>query len=301
MTGLILGFALLHSVLDTALHAPDERVGFATYLYLSGTTFFTLGFGDVTAIHAFGRFLTVAEAGMGFGFIAVIIGYLPVLYQAFSRREVTISLLDARAGSPPSAGQLLSRVARAGQLGAVNLFLLEWERWSAELLESHLSFPVLTYYRSQHDNQSWLAALTTILDTSALLLAAAQDADTYQAQLTFAMARHAAVDLAMVFHTPPRPPDPERLPAQEWQRLRDALRGDGLAIREGSSVEKKLRDLRDTYEPFVNALARHLLLNMPLWFPEKLTVDNWQTSAWTRRTAGIGSLPLTDADREHLD
>ena len=175
VSGLIIGFALINEALITPInHPPGENGGFFTYLYLSGVTFFTLGYGDVTAASNVGRLLTVIEAGMGFGFMAVIIGYLPVLYQAFSRREVGISLLDARAGSPPSAGQLMLRMVRtgAGAAGAKAL-MAEWERWAAELLESHLSFAVLSYYRSQHDNQSWLAALTVALDACAILLSSA--------------------------------------------------------------------------------------------------------------------------------
>src|SRR5262249_8204919 len=163
------------------------------YLYLSGTTFFTLGLGDVTPGAPLGRTLTVVESGLGFFFLAVVVGYLPVLYQAFSGRETTISLLDARAGSPPSAGECLLRLARSGNLAAIDAVLVGWERWAAELLESHLSFPVLSYYRSQHDNQSWLAALASILDTCAILMVEIKNANLYQAQLTFAMARHAAV------------------------------------------------------------------------------------------------------------
>jgi hypothetical protein len=300
-TGLILGFTFLHASLGTALHTPDDHVGFGTYLYLSGQTFFTLGFGEVTPTGPLGRFLAVAEAGVGFGFMALIIGYLPVLYQAFSRREVTISMLDARAGSPPSAWQLLLRLARAGQMQTVKTFLAEWERWASELLESHLSFPVLTYYRSQHDNQSWLAALTVVLDTSALLIAAVKEADAYQTQLTFAMARHATVDLALVFKTPPQPPEPDRLPPPRWQRLCESLHQAGLELREGPAVEKKMAELRATYEPFVNALARRLLFTVPAWLPDHAVVDNWQTSAWTKRVEGIGALPLSAADHEHLD
>ena len=102
------------------------------------------------------RALSVVEAGLGFVFLAVIVSYLPVLYQAFSRRETGILLLDARAGSPPSAGELLRRLAGGHNPAGVGPFLVEWERWAAELLESHLSFPVLSYYRSQHENQSWV-------------------------------------------------------------------------------------------------------------------------------------------------
>ncbi len=298
---LILGFALLQWSLGTPLQAPEQVTDLSTYLYLSGVTFFTLGYGEVTPLTGAGRVLSVAEAGLGFGFMAVIIGYLPALYQAFSHREVTISLLDARAGSPPSAAQALLRLAQAHNLAAVDPFLAEWERWAAELLESHLSFPVLSYYRSQHDNQSWLAAITSILDTCAFLIVGMKDIAPYQAQLTFAMARHAIVDLALVFRTPPLSPDPDRLPAERLLQLRGLLRDAGWDLREGSAVDAKLAELRAMYEPFINALAKFLLFTLPPVFPEKVAVDNWQTSAWMRRAPGIGKLPPANADDEHFD
>jgi Ion channel len=299
--GLILGFALLHWSLGTHLQVlTGEKVGFGTYLYLSGVTFFTLGYGEVTPTTGLGRVLAVGEAGLGFGFLAVIIGYLPVLYQAFSRREVTISLLDARAGSPPSAAQALARIGQAQEVSALDPFLAEWERWSAELLESHLSFPVLSFYRSQHDNQSWLAALTAILDTCALLISGLKSACPYHAQLTFAMARHTAVDLALVFRSQPLPPDPDRLPAERLLRLRELLAGAGLELRDAGTFETKLAELRGMYEPFVNAIGQYLLLPLPAVLSDKATVDNWQTSAWMRRVAGIGRLPLLDRE-EHFN
>jgi hypothetical protein len=292
MVGLIVGFSLLHWSLRTPLNAPEGQVDFGTYLYLSGVTFFTLGYGDVTPLSVIGRALTVMETGLGFGFLACVISYLPVLYQAFSRREVPISLLDARAGSPPSAGQLLLRMASARRLAGIQPILGEWERWAAELLESHLSYPVLSYYRSQHDNQSWIATLTMVLDTSALLITAVKESDPYQAQLTFAMARHAAVDLALVFRTPPREID--RLPPAKCRVLRETLKAAGLELRESPGVEARLIELRSMYEPFVNALAEYFLHALPPFLPEQVTTDNWQTSAWTRRTPGIGNLPATD-------
>ena len=167
MAGLTIAFAWLHWSLDTTLNSPHGEAAWGTYLYMSGTTIFTLGFGDVVPVNAVGRFLSVVEAGTGFGFLAVVIGYLPVLYQAFSRRETVISMLDARAGSPPSGGQLLLCAAGSRDIEAIRHFLHDLEQWSAEVLESHLSFPVLSYYRSQHDNQSWLAALATALDACA--------------------------------------------------------------------------------------------------------------------------------------
>jgi voltage-gated potassium channel Kch len=298
--GLIVAFALLQWSLGTALRSPDGQVVFGTYLYLSGVTFFTLGFGDVTPVGPLGRSLVVTECGVGFGFIALTISYLPVLYQAFSRREVPISMLDARAGSPPSAAQVLLRLAQARRIRDVDPFLVEWERWSAELLESHLSFPLLSYYRSQHDNQSWLAALTTLLDTCSLIIGGVKDADPYQAQLTFAMARHAAVDLALVFQTAPVPFDRDRLSANELARLRQLLREEGLMMREGPVFDEKIAQLREMYEPFVNALSKYFLLSLPAIVPDKTGVDNWQTSAWTKRTVSFGGLPITHDKTDHF-
>ena len=297
--GLLVGFALLHWSLDTPLGAQAGTVTFGGYCYYSGITLFTVGYGDLFPTNSLGRVVAVVEAGLGLGFLAVIIGYLPVLYQAFSRREVTISLMDARAGSPPTAAQALLRLGQ-GCTGSADSFLAEWERWSAELLESHISFPVMSFYRSQHDNQSWLAALTAMLDTCALFMAGVCRARSYQAQLTFAMARHAAVDLALIFGVPPVPPQADRLSSERFARLFELLQGGGLAVSEATAFERRLAGLRELYEPFVNALSQHLLFALPPILADDPKADNWQTSAWTPRAPGIGGLP-TAAAGEHFD
>jgi hypothetical protein len=299
--GLIAGFAVLQWSIGADLHTPGDVPKLSTYLYLSGVTFFTLGFGDITPLDPAGRFVAVVEAGVGFGFLAVVISYLPVLYQSFSRREVTIALLDARAGSPPTAGQLLLRLAQHRNFAMLERFLEEWERWAAEVLESQISFPVLSFYRSQHDNQSWLATLTATLDTAALVIAGVKGTCPAQAQLTFAMARHVVVDLAQIYRVPPIEPDPDRLPVEQLKRLRADLLSAGLELREGEAVERKLAELRGMYEPFVNALSLYFLLALPPVYSEKAPVDNWQTSAWMRRTLGIGKLTLAEPGDDHVD
>lgn len=173
--GIILAFGLLYYSV-----ARFEQLGhaviagphdFVTGVYFSGTTFFTLGLGDVSPYGWGERWLAVTESGLGFGFLALVFSYLPVIYQAFSRREVNIVLLDSRAGSPPTSAELIRR--HSGRQGWNELYRLlgDWERVAAEILESHVSYPVVAYFRSQHNNESWLAALTAILDTSALLIA----------------------------------------------------------------------------------------------------------------------------------
>jgi hypothetical protein len=277
---LILAFGLIQWGLNLPMNPPEKVTSFGTYLYMSGTTFITLGLGDVTPLSGMGRFLAVAEAGGGFGFLALIIGYVPIIYQAFSRREINISLLDARAGSPSSATEMLRRHYRTQRIEELVQFMREWERWSAELLESHLSYPVLTYYRSQHERQSWLAALTTVLDTCVLLIVGFENISTPTIRNTFAIARHAAVDLAQVYGTPPLNPKLNRLSSDDFARMRNSLAEVGLHFSQEDDAEKRLSELRRIYEPFVNALADHLLVNLPPWIPEERTVDDWQTSAW---------------------
>lgn len=288
---LIVGFGLLH-------HALDPRDGrLADSLYLSGTTFTTLGYGDLSPTTPATRVLAVAEAATGFGFFAVVISYLPVLYQAFSRREAFIALLDARAGSPPAAGRMLLRTPPGEGSGpCLTGFLAEAERWAAEVLEGHLSFPVLGYYRSQHDNQSWLAALASVLDTCALILAIVEGADPTQARLTFAMARHTLVDLGLVLRRAPAPLVENRLPDNRLNELLAALRAANVKVRDDGASRARLVELRGLYEPFVVGLAEFFRLIVPDVWPMEDRPDNWQTSAWMPRADPLTALGADPRD-----
>jgi hypothetical protein len=276
--GLIVAFALIQWALGSSVAVSSGGRGFGTDLYMSGTTFFTLGLGDVVPRTDPARFATVVESGVGFAFLALVIGYLPILYQAFSRREVNVALLDARAGSPPTGVELVRRIGVADSAKMLNAILAEWEHWSSELLESHLSYPSLAYFRSQHDNQSWLAALTTILDACALVMTGVDGIPKQQARLTFAMARHAAVDLSQVFLANPKSTPREVVTPEDLQRLRELLQSSGLTLAEGTEAEEKLLHLRGLYEPYVSGLADVLLSPLPPWLPEAGARDDWQTS-----------------------
>jgi hypothetical protein len=296
-TCLVIGFGLVHWASGSIIKSQYGTVNFATYLYLSGTTFFTLGIGDVVPTTTFGRGLIAFEAGMGFGFLALVIGYLPVLNQSFSRREVNISLLDARAGSPPTACEMLLRHSHDHGMEELRQLFHEWERWSSDLLESHLSYPVLAYFRSHHDNQSWLGALTAILDSSTFVISSLEGPCERQAQLTFAITRHAIVDLAQTFNCPPSEPERDRLPSAALNSLRTTLTSAGLKLRVGSDIDQKLSELRRMYEPYVYSLSHYLHIAVPPWIPEPGRLDNWQTSAWGWST-GFQVDGLTEKHRE---
>ena len=290
--GLIFGFALLQYGFGEHVQLGNEPITFNRLLYLSGETFFTLGLGDVTPISGVARALTVMQAGMGFAFLGVVIGYLPTIYSSFSKREIEISLLDARAGSPPSASELLARLGCCPEQEVLDGILRDWEGWAAEVLESHLSYPVLSFFRSQHINQSWLAAITTMLDTSALIMVGISNIWPDQAQLTFAMARHAVVDLAQVVKATYDPHVPDRLPPEEMVRLRGVLLEQGLHIKDGAEAEEKLTHLRSLYEPYVTGVARNLQLTLPPWIRSEKRKDNWQGGPWDQaiQARGLGGI-----------
>jgi hypothetical protein len=284
---LVFGFGMFYYALGTpftdvmgvqSAHGLSE---FRTDLYVSGTTLFTLGLGDVVPHSLGARALIIGESGVGLAFVALVIGYLPVLYQAFSRREVSIALLDARAGSPPTAAELLRRHGFEGGEEDLIELLAEWERWSAEILESHISYPILCYYRSQHDNQSWLSALVAMLDTCALLISVVEGPASRQAQLTFVMARHALIDLGQVFHIQEQrvwaeQAGRERLPQGDFDRLCGVMGEMQLRLCGDAASGERLKTIRGMYEPYAGALSDYLMMPLPAWVPVTKEKDQWR-------------------------
>lgn len=275
----ICGFGLINWGLSLPMHALGKTLGLGGYLYMSGTTFVTLGLGDITPLSGAGHFLTVLEAGAGLGFLAMVIGYLPVIYQTFSRRETNIALLDARSGTPPGGPELLIRHYSGQSADERVQYLRDWERWCAELLESHLSYPVLAFYRSQHENQSWLSALTTILDTCTLILVGIEGVPVKPAKFIFAIARHTAVDLTQSFGIQPAKAQRKYSP-DDFAQFCAALAEHGVLLRSDSGADRRLKELRLMYEPFVEALADYLIVALPELNIVPDRVDDWQTSAW---------------------
>jgi hypothetical protein len=275
--GLWFGFGLLYWADRSPLGTRVGRPGFDQDLYMSGSTLFTLGMGDVVPQGGLARVLVVLEAGTGLAFVAILITYLPVLYQSFSRREVRLTLLDAWAGSPPSGPEVLRRLARTGELASMDEFLREWEYWCSDVLESHISYPAIAYFRSQHQRQSWVAALTAILDLSALTVAGIEGVPAFRARLAFAMARHAAVDLSQVLSARPDH-DADRLAPDELERVRRDLEEAGLRPDRSPEADGRLAEMRKSYEPYAAGLSRHLAMPLPPWTRASGTRDNWQTS-----------------------
>jgi hypothetical protein len=303
---LIFGFALLYFSMKSPFgdqmlqHTGSAWAQFGTDLYVSGTTLFTLGLGDVVPHSRLARAFIIFESGVGLGFVALVIGYLPVLYQAFSRREVSVALLDSRAGSPPNAAELLRRHAFEGGQEALTALLAEWERWAAEILESHVSYPILCYYRSQHDSQSWLSAMVSILDTCALLISLVEGTSSRQAQLTFVMARHAVIDLGQVFHVQEKEAwqhrtEIDRLPQKDFYHLCEALGENHLRLCGDPAAAKRLKTIRALYEPYAFALSEYLRMPLPVWVAPPKQNDQWSVLTQLRVDAE-SALKVRDDD-----
>jgi hypothetical protein len=159
----------------------------------------------------------------------------------------------------------------------------------------------VSYFRSQHNNESWVAALAAILDTSALLIASVDRASSRQARLTFAMCRHTVVDLAQVFDAAPRSASSDRLPPSELDRLRTVLAAAGFELQDSPTTNQAFAELRHMYEPYLEALGQHLFMQLPPWVLAKEISDNWRTSAWGRISGFGSSDPRQSPPDDHTD
>jgi hypothetical protein len=271
--GLVIGFALLQWAQQELLVNIDGAAHLSDDLYMSATTLFALGLGDVVPRGRTGRLFVVAETGSSLVLVSMLFSYIPILYQSFARREHRVTMLDALAGSPPTATEILRRLASSGDVTVYERVFTEWEHWCADLLESHLSYPVIGYFRSLHPSQSWVAALTAVLDATALVQVGFEGVPSWRAQLAFATARHAAADLAYLLGTPP-PPLADRLPPGELANVRRTLERAGLRPNRSKAADQALIALRESYEPYVSALSSRLMMPWPAWRAERDARDN---------------------------
>ena len=251
-----LGIMLGYSLLEWAVVGGS----FGTRVLSSSGVFLSAeGPSGSTAGHVIG----LLEAATGVGVVFIVIGYLPAVYASFSRRETAVSQLATRAGSPPTAGIILHQAIGRQHWRELERELREWEAWAAELMETHLSYPLLGFYRSQHVNQNWLAALTAMVDVAAFVKATAPEGKVVAADVTYAIGRHALADLTTQYGLAARPAD--RLTEREFDHLYEVVEtATDDAVERGEAMER-LAELRSAYEPNAEALAHFLALDLPSW------------------------------------
>jgi ion channel len=264
----VLGYSLIlwSPAFVHGMHGPASD-SFGSALYATGDSLFTLGFGNFVAT-GWTRGLVVLMAATGLGLVAVVIAYLPVLYQAFNRREVGVLLLDARAGSPPSGPELLYRMGGAGAKSALSELFAEWERWASDVLETHLSYPLLAFFRSPHDNTSWVTALGSVLDAATLLITAVEHhGDVHQhAKLLYGTGTHAVEDLFFYFRLEERTSVIQR---DEFEEVYRDMEGFGLSLHSVDHAFESFTEARARYAGRLDALAVLLAAPPGQWIGDR--------------------------------
>lgn len=269
--GLIFGFGFLQYALQDG-PGTSLNTTLTHQLYMSGDAFFTLGAESTVAHSPVAYMLVFIEAGIGFGFIGLMVGYLPVLYHHFTQRDLQLIQMDARAGSPPTAGTVLSRYGTEGSFEELDKWLRDWELWAAELIESHSSYPMLGFYRSQHAKQSWLASLAIVLDCCTVIISGVENVSPLQAGATFAAARRMLAEIQRSLDVKPIPEVDGRMPPGTFEALEILLIASGFQWSHDPDVRQTLNQLRSTYEPMLQGLSAYLLLPLPMWIREGETV-----------------------------
>jgi hypothetical protein len=276
---IILAFAMIYYGLGSQFREATGPLDFGMLLYTSGSTFLTLGLGDVTSAYPLGRFLMIVEAATGFIFLGLVLTYMPLLDQAYAAREVGNLLIRLRAGSPPTAIRLLHRYSGTHHSEILRGNLREAERWMAEMLQSHMSHPVLAFYRAQHFGQSWLVSLTTALDTCTLLIVGGEGLPREQARLTYRMGLRLLADLANALAISVAPPARPRLTEVDLPSIRAALTNAGITLSFGPAEGAELVRLSDRYDIYVQALATWLAIPLlPPWVPPPDSLE--ESRAW---------------------
>ena len=194
LSTLIIGFGLVLFALRDQLSPSPQDLG--TTLYFAASSVLTLGFGDIVAAGPAARVVVVIAAASGLGVVALVVTFLFSLYGSYQRREVQVVTLQAVAGAPPSAVALLETYAQLDLVDRLPSFFAEWERWAAEVLDTHVAYPLLGFFRSSHDNLSWISALGTVLDAASLVLTTTEGVPQGEAELLKRVGSHLAEDVS---------------------------------------------------------------------------------------------------------
>jgi hypothetical protein len=262
---LVLGYALLYDVLGDQLRPRPD--GFGTTLYYSTGRMMAFAVDGVEAHGTAVRLLTSMEAASGFTLFALVISLLFSLFSSFQRREAAVVALDAIAGAPPSGVQLLENCAKYGMPDQLVATFEQWRVWTVDVLESHLSYPLLLYFRSSHDNEAWPNSFGAVMDASALVIAAMDGGPTGHAHLMHKVGNHLVADMGRYYRV-----EQQAYSAVEREEFVEAcrrLRDAGYAVRDGEAEWHQFSELRGAYAPWLDRLARVLALPPAPWIGDR--------------------------------
>lgn len=265
IVGLLLGYGLVFLGMHAQIRpAPDDLLA---AMYFAGTSLLTVGFGDVVALDTPARAVSIVAATTGLGVVALSISFIFSLFASFQRREALVVTLDQRAGAPPSGVRLLETMAREGMGDDIAPLFRDWERWAGEVLDTHVSYPILAYFRSTHDNESWIGALGAMLDAATLVATTLANGPTGQARMLCGAGAHLVEDLTNFFRLPHE--HEVGVEREEFDEARARLAAAGYATRDSDAAWSDFADVRASYASSLNALAQHWATPPSQWIGDR--------------------------------
>ena len=260
LIGLILGYGLVLYALRDELRPMPPDLG--STLYFAASSVLTLGFGDIVADGAGARLIVTVAAISGLGTVALVVTFLFSLYASYQRREVEVVALQAAAGAPPSAVSLLETYALLGLVHRLPQLFLDWERWGVEVLDSHVAYPLLGYFRSSHDNLSWISAVGTVLDAASLVLTTIDGIPRGEAKLFKRVGAHLVEDIHNVGF---RAGATTGLDRSDFEAACDRLAEAGYTLRSRDEAWPSFQVARDTYASRLEGMARYWATPATQW------------------------------------
>ena len=262
---LILGYGLvLNGLAQQIRPSPPD---FITSIYISASTLVPLAYGDFVPEGFLARGTIIAESATGVVLAALAITLLFSLYESFRSREELVVSLDALAGAPPTAVQLLETTAKHHMRPPLDDTFDDWRKWSAMVLESHLAYPLLIYFRSSHDNEAWINSFGAVMDAAVLTLSTIDDGADGPAHLMFTVGNHLVEDMSWVFNI--KSSDDPIVERSEYDAAVQRLSKVGYRIRDLDAGWKKFAEMRAKYATGLNQMALWLAIPPAQWIGDR--------------------------------
>jgi hypothetical protein len=267
LTCLIVGYGLvLYSIRDQILPVPAD---FGGAVYFAATSLLTIGFGDIVAVGALARVIVITSAVGGLGAVALVVTFLFSLYGSYQRREIQVVALQAAAGAPPSAVALLETYAQLDLVGRLPDLFVDWERWAVEVLDSHVAYPLLGFFRSSHDNLSWISALGTMLDAASLVLTTIKGIPRGEAKLFKRVGAHLVED---IYNLGFRAGEPTGLDRTAFDAACDRLQEAGYTLEPRDVAWPTFEAARATYATRLEAMAKYWATPATSWLGDPVAL-----------------------------
>jgi ion channel len=247
------------------------HASFGTILYFAGTSLLTIGFGDVVARGTLPRFVSILAALAGLSFLSILTAFLFAIFGSFQQRERFVVVVAARAGTPPSGVNLLAIAGYSRTDDDLSPLMIDAQGWAALVMESHLAYPMLAFFRSSHDDQSWIGTLGTLLDAATLMMTSIEDVRDGQARIFYNVGRHATQDLSRYFRVSAKDENVgiERI---EFEHACDRLAAAGYRLRDRDEAWSRFAGLRSSYAPHLNALAQFFEIPPLQWIGDRSSI-----------------------------